>query len=144
MATSASIHRSPGRLVPVPGFTLIELLIVVAIVAILATIANASYQHFVVKSRRAAAAVCLQERAQFMERYYTTNLTYANAPNPAQCGPDLDDFYTIAFSGASGAKNFTISATPTGRQNDPKCGTLSINAQGVRGKTGTGTVGECW
>ncbi len=126
------------------GFTLIELMIVVAIVAILATIANASYQHFVKKSRRAAAASCLQERAQFMERYYTTNLTYAGAPNPAQCGADLNDFYVIAFSGTPTAKAFTLTATPTARQNDPTCGTLSINAQGVRGKSGTGNIADCW
>ena len=126
------------------GFTLIELMIVVAIVAILATIANAGYQRFVVKSRRAAAATCLQERAHFMERYYTTNLTYVGAPNPAQCGNDLNDFYVIAFSGTPTAKAFTLTATPTTRQKDPTCGTLSINAQGTRGETGTGSVADCW
>ncbi len=126
------------------GFTLIELMVTVAIIAILATIAYASYQSFIVKSRRATAAVCLQERAQFMERYYTTALTYVGAPNPAQCGSDLDPFYVIAFNGTPAAKTFAITATPTSSQNDPKCGTLSINAQGVRGKTGTGTIGDCW
>ncbi|KAF1709461.1 pilus assembly protein PilE [Pseudoxanthomonas kalamensis DSM 18571] len=129
------------------GFTLIELMIVVAIVAILATIANASYQHFVIKSRRAAATTCLQERAQFMERYYTTHLTY-NDPNApptlAQCGQDLNSFYTIAFNGAPGAKTYSITATPTSSQPDSKCGTLSINAQGARGQTGTGTQADCW
>ena len=138
-----SIRRSPMR--QVRGFTLIELMIVVGIVAILATIANASYQSFVLKSRRAAAATCLMERAHYMERYYTTQLTYAGAPNPAQCGPDLNSFYTIAFSGTPAAKSFTITATPANAQtSDTKCGTLSINAQGVRGKTGTGSVDECW
>jgi type IV pilus assembly protein PilE len=138
-----SAHRRPSSR-RAQGFTLIELMIVVAIVAILATIANASYQHFVVKSRRAAAATSLQERAHYMERYYTTVLTYAGAPAPAQCGPDLNDFYVIAFNGTPGAKTFTLTATPTSSQNDSKCGTLSINAQGVRGETGSGTVADCW
>ena len=70
------------------GFTLIELLIVIAIIGILAVIAVSTYQDQIVKSRRAAAAACLQEGAQFMERYYTTNLTYANATAPA-CDADI-------------------------------------------------------
>ena len=127
------------------GFTLLELMIVVAIVAILATIAYASYQNQIIKSRRAAATTCLQERAQFMERYYTTNLTYAAAPAPAQCGADLNPFYAIAFSGTPGGKTYVMTATPqAGQAADTRCGTLSINAQGVRTESGTGTVDECW
>ena len=127
------------------GFTLLELMIVVSIVAILSTIAYASYQNQVIKSRRAAATTCLQERAQFMERWYTTKLTYAGAPDPAQCGPDLDSFYTIAFNGTPAAKTFSLTATPkNGQTADTKCGTLSLDAKGARGKTGTGTVADCW
>lgn len=128
----------------VGGFTLLELMITVAIVAILSTIAYASYQYFVIKSRRAAATTCLQERAQFMERYYTTHLSYADAPDPAQCGVDLNDFYVVKFVGAPGAHTFEISATPSDKQPDSKCGVLSINAQGTRAIGGSGTVAECW
>ena len=128
------------------GFTLLELMIVVAIVAILATIAYASYQNQIIKSRRAAATTCLQERAQFMERYYTTNLTYAGAPDPASCGQDLDPFYTVAFNGTPGAKTYLIEATPTASQPDGKCATLGINAQGVRSASGSysATPEQCW
>ena len=128
------------------GFTLIELMIAVAIVAILASIANASYQSFVIKSRRAAAATCLQERAHFMERYRTTNLTYVGAPDPAQCGPDLDASYTIA-SGNVTAKTFTVTATPvegSSQAKDTKCGRLSLTQSGVRGSSGEGTEADCW
>lgn len=146
MATKTFYSRSSRY--SVVGFSLLELMIVVAIVAILATVANASYREYVLKSRRAAAATCLQERAHFMERYYTTKLTYADAPNPAQCGPELNDFYTIAFSaaGTPAAKTFVLTATPSTRQNDPKCGTLSLNAQGVRTASGTSssTPADCW
>ena len=128
------------------GFTLLELMITVAILAILSTIAYASYQDQVVKSRRAAATTCLQERAQFMERYYTTNLTYAGAPDPASCGQDLDPFYTVAFNGTPGAKTYLIQATPTASQPDGKCATLGINAQGVRSASGSysATPEQCW
>ena len=65
------------------GFTLIEIMIVVLIVGVLAAIAMASYKLSVIKSRRSAAAVCLQERAQLMERFYTTRMTYVGAPAPS-------------------------------------------------------------
>lgn len=137
--------RGPGRR-RARGFTLIELMIAVAIVAILASIANASYQSFVIKSRRAAAATCLQERAHFMERYRTTNLTYVGAPDPAQCGPDLDASYTIAAGNVT-ARTFILTATPksgTAQAKDTKCGTLSISQNGGRGTSGQGGEAECW
>ena len=56
------------------GFTLIELMIVVAIIAIIAAIAYPSYINSVVKTKRAAAEGCVSEYANYMERYYTTNL----------------------------------------------------------------------
>lgn len=128
------------------GFTLIELMITVAIVAILASVAMASYNFAVVKSRRSAAAGCLLEGAQFMERYYTTKMTYKDAPAPAQCGSDVSPHYTLAFSGTPNATSYIITATPKGSQAsaDTKCGTLSINAQGAKGKTGSGSVDDCW
>jgi len=128
------------------GFTLLEIMIVVVIVGVLAAIALAAYQRHVVKARRSTAAVCLQERAQFMERFYTTNMTYAGAPNPAQCGNGLDAFYTIAFSGTPSASAFTLTATPKGIQasKDTECATLSLNEKGVRGVTGTSAATQCW
>ena len=58
------------------GVTLIELLVAVVIVGILGMIAYPSYTSHLVKSRRAQATACLQEAAQYMERFYTTNLRY--------------------------------------------------------------------
>lgn len=129
------------------GFTLIELMVTVAIIAILASIALPSYNFAVVKTRRAAAAGCLTERAQTMERYYTTNLTYVGAAAPAACGSDVSPHYAIAFQGVPGTKAYEIRATPQGGQatSDTKCGTLTLNAQGVKGIVGgTGTATDCW
>lgn len=140
--------RVDGSRYGAAGFTLLELMITVAIVAILSAIAYASYTNQVVKTRRAAAANCLQERAQFMERFYTTNMTYAGAPNPAQCGPDINAFYAVAFNGVPDGKTFVIQATPQAAQasNDAKCAILGINAQGTRTASGTAaaTPAECW
>ena len=131
------------------GFTLIELMIVVAILAVLASIAYASYQNSVVNSRRSAAAACLLEVAQFMEREYTTRLTYANvnALPALACRNDLAAFYTIGLNGAAAATTYSLQAVPQGVQAsaDTKCGTLRVNQAGTRSVTGTGgSVPSCW
>lgn len=131
------------------GFTLIELMVTVAIIAILSTIAYASYSSFIIKSRRAAATTCLQERAQFLERFYTTNLSYLDpatgaAPAIAQCGPEIANFYQVSYAVASTARTYQLQAVPQANQADEKCGTLTLNSGGQRGSGGTGTVDDCW
>jgi type IV pilus assembly protein PilE len=126
------------------GFTLVELMIVVAVIAILSAIVYPNYREYVVKARRTAVAGCLQQHAQTMERYYTTNLTYVGAPAP-RCDADLAAFYQVGFQGGDPtARAYILQAVPTSSQKDPKCGTLTVNAQGVRTKSGTATVADCW
>ncbi len=119
------------------GFTLIELMVVVAIVALLAAIGYPSYQKQMVNTRRDMARACLTELSQWMERYYSSNMSYANAQLPAtQCRSDLSEFYTFAFSGTPAAETFTISATAIGRQaeQDAACSPLTINQNAVQNK----------
>ena len=129
------------------GFTLIELMVAVAVVAILAAIAYPSYTGQIVKTRRSAGAACLMEQAQFMERYYTTNLSYVNAPRP-DCDAEVRAHYAQpSFVGTPAAKTYSLQIVPSGAQaaKDTLCGTLSINQQGVRGEGGTATsADQCW
>jgi len=136
-----------------PGFTLIELMIVVAVVAILAAIAYPSYQDHVIKTRRSAAAVCMLEVAQFMERYYTTHLRYVDDAGVApaipetQCRRDLSAHYTFVLAPGTTASTYSVQAVPKGVQatRDTRCATLAINQQGAKGRSGTAaTVNECW
>lgn len=143
-ATSVDIRTAGGR--RAAGFTLIEVMIVVLIVGILAAIAMAGYDWAVVKSRRSAAAACALDAAQWMERRYTTRLTYADAELPdRQCASDLAAFYAFQLDEVS-ATAYTVEAVPQGVQasRDARCGTLSITHTGEKSVSGTGTSAECW
>ena len=107
------------------GFSLIELMIVVAIVAILGSIAYPSYLNQVTKSRRTDAQAVLMEAAQFMERFYTENNRYdqdsggtavalpaALRESPRDSGTKS---YDIAVQ-ASTASTYTLRATPKNAQ----------------------------
>ncbi|KFN51124.1 hypothetical protein P873_04295 [Arenimonas composti TR7-09 = DSM 18010] len=129
------------------GFTLVEMMVVVLVISILSGIAFTSYQRNVIETRRRTATACLVELAQFMERYYTTNLTYVGAAAPAlQCRTDLSPFYTIAIAGTPTATAYSLTATPVGVQasKDTRCGTLGMTQTGAKSATGAGGVAECW
>lgn len=125
----------------VRGFTLIELMITCACVAILAAIAVASYEFAIVKTRRGAAQACLTDSAQFMERWYTTHLTYAGAPDPS-CGSEVGNHYAIAFAGTPDGTSYTLRISPQGRQAEveTKCGAMTLNQAGQKSAATT----ECW
>jgi type IV pilus assembly protein PilE len=142
-----------GELKTSRGLTLIELLIAVAIAGILLSVALPSYQAQVVRTKRASAASCAMELAQFMERVYASNIRYdqnagANTVLPTTtCRTELSTSYTFAFAtGQPTARTFTIQATPTGTQatSDTGCATLSINQAGTRGVSGGQAVPQCW
>ena len=134
------------------GFTLIEVMIVVAIVAILVAVALPSYESYVIRTRRAAAAGCVTDLSAFMERVYAANLRYdqnnaaATALPNVQCRTDLAGSYTFAFAvGQPQQRTFGIVATPTGAQaKDTGCANLSIDQAGVKAISGTSTVAACW
>ena len=150
------------------GFTLLELMVVVAIIAILAAIAIPSYTKYVTKTNRAAAEGCLSEYANYMERYYTTNLRYdsapassgtaANTPNPITTSPPTVtlDCATASQTGnnynytvpAVSATAYTVQAAPVAGSaqatRDAQCANLSLDQKGTRNISGTGTVLQCW
>lgn len=134
------------------GFTLIELMIVLAIIAILVSVAYPSYQEQVREARRADAKATLVELAQFMERNFTeanrydqdaagaaTTLPFTQAPKDGNT-----KYYDLALSNLS-ATGFTLTATPKGAQtSDTKCKTFSLTQTGAKAYTGSGTVADCW
>ncbi|MNK10292.1 Fimbrial protein precursor [compost metagenome] len=130
----------------VRGFTLIELMIVVGIVGILAAIAYPSYNEHVRKSRRAQAKADLVEYAQTLERFHTSNNSYADfafangtttVNSPREGGTVA---YEITVESEQSA--FTLTATAKNGQLKDKCGNLSVNQANV--KTAQATLSDCW
>jgi type IV pilus assembly protein PilE len=104
---------------PVKGFTLIELMIVVAIIAILASIAMPAYNSYVLRGKFAEAASSLAGTRVKMEQYYQDQRTYAavaGVPDPCV---------------APATVNFTVSCT------NVTATTYTVQAVGIAGK-GTG------
>ena len=141
----ATKRRSRGHRSGAKGFTLLELMIVVVVIAILAVLAVSSYQFANVKARRNAAKGCLTQAAQYMERYYTTKLSYydsADEPqDPSQiCDAEVQKYYDVDFDGTPIATTFKVKAEPTSAQKDGKCGTLTLDQAGAK----TPTTEGCW
>lgn len=137
------------------GFTLIELMVVVAIIAVLTAIALPAYTSYITKTHRVAAEGCLAESANYMERYYTTNLSYKSGSAGANALPTFDcattqqtgSYYRYDLpASALSVSSYQVEAVPIGSQlaNDTKCGTLTLDQTGKRTVSGTGAVSECW
>ncbi len=130
------------------GFTLIEVMIVVAIVAILATIAIPAYGEYVQRSRIIEATTRLSDFRVRMEQFFLDNRTYASGgacgiPDPAVTASDA---FTVAC--VLGANNsYTVTATGVGGKNMTGFA-YTIDQNGAKQTTGlpgswTSTAG-CW
>ncbi len=104
-------------------------------------------RRYVARTHRNAAKACLSEYAQFMERYYTTNLSYAAANPNLACATEsnMNERYTFAASNLAQG-TYTVTATPIGTQasRDTQCAALGLDQAGVRAASGSGGASHCW
>ena len=132
------------------GFTLIELMIVVAIIGILAAIAYPSYDEYVKRGNRTEGQAFLSDVAARQERYFSQNNKYITA-NTAAARKSLGlssansptSKYTLAIATVANDGGYTLTANQ--QFGDTKCGNLSLNALGVKNRSGSGkSVNDCW
>ena len=133
----------------VTGFTLIELMIVLAIMAVIMTIAIPSYNDYIRRSRRTEAIAHLQnlallqakwraERAAFAPFSADTTVSNLGDDPDTAMADTVGKFYDWSITTAAGPPaTYTITATTVGaQQGDNKagvaCDTLTVNQDGVK------------
>jgi type IV pilus assembly protein PilE len=138
------------------GFSLIELMIVVAIVAILASISVGAYRQYTLRANRTEARIALLQIQAGQEKFFLQNNAYATdvatliaAPpnglglNLTAAGVTPSGLYTVSFTAAAG-NTYTVQAvaTPGSPQaKDTTCPTFTMNDAGLR--TPVDSTG-CW
>ncbi|MBV1889074.1 MAG: type IV pilin protein [Proteobacteria bacterium] len=127
------------------GFTLIELMIVLAIVALLASVGYPAYQESIQKSRRADAKIALVKAAASEERWFTTNNAYTS--NASNVGGALspEGFYDVTVIASTLA--YALTVTANGAQlDDTDCRTFTITQTGLKSSTDSASAAstECW
>lgn len=132
------------------GFTLIELLIVVAVIAILTSIALPMYRDFVIRSNRTDAIIALTELANLQEKHfsnelrYTTTISELNYPSVSP-----NDMYDLSIT-TSATADYTLTAVPAAGESqtdDDTCQQFTLNSFGQQGALNDGgadTAQECW
>lgn len=122
------------------GFTLIELMIVVAIVAILASVALPSYQEHIRRTKVQEATSNLAAERIGMEQFFQDNRTYVGAVLKVPA----TKYWTYAFTVGPTATTYTITASPaagsgmSGYQ-------YTVDQNNTKTSVAAGTVGaSCW
>ena len=113
---------------PPNAFTMLELLIVVAVVAILTTVAVSSYNSVILKGKRAAAISSIAQCASVLENRFTVNGSYdAQACNQINVA---NTEHTITVTVPNNGLTFTITGAPV--FTDDMCSSFTLDSLGVR------------
>lgn len=127
------------------GFTLIELMIVVAIIAILASIAVPAYSDYVTKAALVDGTNALSSMRARLEQHFQDNRSYATVGAfTSPCASSTVGAFAITC--AANATTFTVTATGSGHAANF---TYTITQDGTQATTSTksgwgGASTSCW
>lgn len=125
-----------------PGFTLVELVVVLAIAALLLSLAVPAYREQALRAARSEALQDLSAAAACLERHRAQSGQYTGHGCTGGGGARYSLSVTLAES--PGAERYRIIASPMGGQRDDACGTLGLDHLGRRSATGAMDVEKCW
>jgi type IV pilus assembly protein PilE len=156
------------------GFTLIELMVVVAVIAILATIVFPIYENYIRNVRRGDARTAALAVAMAQERFFTVNGRYNATPasifqdptSPYRGGNSEKGYYTYTIAPGlidtstpntcnrttatcnSVNQCFTVTVNPVGtlsQGSDGSCTRLCLDSSGQQRGERSGTLDmKCW
>lgn len=128
------------------GVTLMELLIVVALVAIIGSLAVPSYMERMDRMRRNDARIALLSIANAQEQFFLDSGVYSNDVE-ALIGSDTSehDHYDLTLAMGAGNTSYVAKATAVGSQlaRDETCKEFFFSSTGARTASG-GNDAECW
>ena len=131
-------------MIQVRGLTLIEILIVLAIIAVLGTIALPNYQEYIRRGHQSDAMIALQQLANEQEQFYFDNNRYsANFVSIGVPERSPDGYYTLTLASVS-TTMYVARASPVGSTGVTGPGWFEIRSNGRKSwDPGADGVFEC-
>lgn len=128
------------------GFTLIELLVVIFIISTLSVIAYPSYQHFLIKVRRAEAQTELTKAQIVQSSYHIINPDYLTDVKLTglPLNHEFYDFSVVSASNNTYLMKAVVKVNTNQSNDEVSCQTLFINQDSKKTSDGFIDNISCW